>query len=198
MKAPLEIIAHRINSLSMLRGLPPEYGAEIDIRSRKGRLILAHEPHAPGPGLEGFLDAWAAGRREAVLILNAKEDGLAAAALAMLRARRIERFFFLDLSFPSTVLLALRRGERRIALRVSEYEPLEAALRLKGKAEWAWLDCFTGRPPAAAVARRLARHFKVCLVSPELEGHSRRLVPRFRPLAPLVDAVCTKHPALWR
>jgi hypothetical protein len=177
----MEIVRHRVNDVREMERLDPSLGAEIDIRSRGGRLILAHEPHAPGPLLERYLDAYARTRPKRLLILNPKEDGLDAQALAMLRRLR----------------LAVRGPERRVALRVSEHEPAAAALAMKRWVKWAWLDCFSGKPPARG-ARALRGAMKVCLVSPELEGYPAAAIARFRRLAPSVDAVCTKHPELWR
>lgn len=194
----IEWVSHRVNDLERIAALPGDLGAEIDIRSRGGTLILHHEAHRDGPGLAEFLDVYARCRRERLLILNPKEDGLDAEMLALLKERDIENFFFLDLTLPSTVRLAMRGGERRVALRVSEYETAEAARRFAGKADWVWLDCFSGEPPAAALARELGRDFKVCLVSPELEGYPADRIERFKPLLPEVHAVCTKHPEAWR
>ncbi|MBI5209708.1 MAG: hypothetical protein HY927_07050 [Elusimicrobia bacterium] len=193
----MEIVAHRVNSIERVAALDARFGAEIDIRSRKGRLVLNHEPHAEGPGLEGFLDAFARTRRGRILILNVKEDGLDGEVLPMLAERGIERFFFLDLTYPSTVRLAVRGRERRIALRVSEYEPAAAALLLARRVDWVWLDCFSGKPAQARTAGALGRRFKVCLVSPELEGYPPARIAGFRPLGRHADAVCTKHPELW-
>jgi hypothetical protein len=194
----MEIIAHRINTLDALSRLAPELGAEIDIRSRGGRLILHHEPHAEGPLFSDFAALYARTRRERLLILNTKEDGLDKEILAILAQNGLKRFFFLDLSLPSAVRLALRQNEGRLALRVSEYEPAESLGPFKGRAQWAWLDCFEGRPPSAKTARELRKDFKVCLVSPELEGYPKESIALFKPLAAHADAVCTKHPELWR
>lgn len=194
----MEIVRHRVNDVREMEGLDPSLGAEIDIRSRGGRLILAHEPHAPGPLLERYLDAYAKTRPKRLLILNPKEDGLDGQVLAMMRRRRLENYFFLDLTFPAIVRLAVRGSERRVALRVSEHEPASAALAMKRRVQWAWLDCFSGRPAPAAAARALGAGMSVCLVSPELEGYPAAAIPRFRRLASSVDAVCTKHPELWR
>jgi hypothetical protein len=192
----LEIIRHRVNSVEELRGLDPRDGAEIDIRSRRGRLILAHDPGVEGPSLERYLDVFARARPDRLLILNPKEDGLDGRILPLLSERGIARFFLLDLSFPSIARLSIRGGEDRVALRVSEYEPASAARPLKRWAEWAWLDCFSGRPASPAAVRALRRSFRVCLVSPELEGYPPERIKSFRRLT--VDAVCTKHPELWR
>jgi hypothetical protein len=192
----LEIIRHRVNSVGEFRRLDPRDGAEVDIRSRRGRLILAHDPHVEGPSLERCLDVFARTHRDRLLILNPKEDGLDAQILPLLAERGIERIFLLDLTFPSIVRLSVRGGEARVALRVSEYEPACAARPLKRWADWAWLDCFSGRPASPAAVRALRRSFRVCLASPELEGYPPERIKLFRRLP--ADAVCTKHPELWR
>lgn len=194
----LHIVRHRVNGLAALSAVAPEHGAEIDVRSRAGRLILAHDPHVPGEPLERFLDAWKAQGRRGLLILNPKEDGLERELLRQLRRRRIENFVLLDLAAPTLVRLALRERVGRVAVRVSEHEPESAAAPFAGRARWVWLDSFTGRPPSPALARRLRRAFKVCLVSPELQGHPRSRIAAYRALRGAVDAVCTKFPDSWR
>src|ERR1044072_7275947 len=141
----MNFVQHRVNRVAALRRLDLRWGAEIDIRSRRGRLILAHEPHTAGDALERFLDQYASQRRTQLLILNPKEDGLEDDVLTLLRQRRIETFFFLDLTIPTTVRL-MRKKEPRIALRVSEYESVQTALSFRGQARWIWLDCFSGKP----------------------------------------------------
>jgi len=193
----MEMISHRVNDLSTLQKLDPSYGAEIDIRSAGGQLILAHEPFAAGVSVDEFLQRYAKTHSKALLILNPKEDGLEDLLLEKVRSHGIERFFFLDLTLPTLVRLAVRKNEKRAAVRVSEYEPEEATRRLAGIVEWVWLDCFTGEPPQTELIRRLRHSFKVCLVSPELQGYASERITAFRPLAPEIDAVCTKFPALW-
>lgn len=191
------LVRHRVNTVAALRALPPQEGAEFDVRSRGSRLILNHEPYAGGDALERYLDCYASARRSGLLIFNPKEDGLDAELLALARRYAVENFFLLDLTLPSLVRLTLRERVPQAAVRVSEFEPEEAALRFRGRANWIWLDCFTGRPPSAAAAARLGRSFSVCLVSPELQGYARERIAAFRPLAAAVDAVCTKHPEAW-
>jgi hypothetical protein len=193
-----EIIRHRINTVRELAEVGPLCGAEVDIRSRGGRLILAHNPHTDGESLPDYLDAFARSKREGTLILNPKEDGLEDEILALLAARGIRNYFFLDLTFPTMVRLAVRGGNDRVAVRVSEYESAETAMKLKGMAGWVWLDCFSGNPPPAEVADRLREHFKICLVSPELEGYPAERIPEFLALRPRAAAVCTKHEQAWR
>ena len=53
----MQIIRHRINHLAELAVLDRRWGAEIDIRSRNGRLILSHDPYKNGDEIgivEGF------------------------------------------------------------------------------------------------------------------------------------------------
>ena len=81
-----------------------------------------------------------------------------------------------------------RMGERRIAVRVSEYEAIDTALALSGLVDWIWLDSFACLPAAQLCDDLRTAGFKVCLVSPELQGR----VEDGLHLRPHVDAVCTK------
>jgi hypothetical protein len=194
----MRIIRHRVNAVSTLRAIDPEHGAEFDVRSRGSKLILNHEPFQDGESLETFLSCYAEARRTGTLIFNPKEDGLEKEMLALAERFQLPDFFLLDLAAPTLVRLALQKGIVDVAVRVSEHEPLEAALRFKSKAKWAWVDCFTGKPPAREVVSELKKHFKVCLVSPELQGYPKEAIRDFAGLVPLVDAVCTKNPELWK
>jgi hypothetical protein len=194
----LQIIAHRRNSIEQLRATPRRYGIEVDIRSYGSELIIHHDPFAMGERFADWLDAYEHG----LLILNVKEEGLEDALLTMMRVRGKDDFFFLDQSLPFLVKTA-KRGERRCAVRVSEYEPVDGALTLGGMIDWVWVDCFTQFPLTHADAARL-RHagFRLCLVSPELQGRTdpdevRRMQEKLSALSIIVDAVCTKAPDLW-
>ena len=136
------------------------------------------------------------------LILNVKEEGLESHLRTLLGARGIEDYFFLDQSFPFLVKWS-KAGEHRCAVRVSEFESIETALNLAGKVNWVWVDCFTKFPLSVDDAMRLKNAgFKLCLVSPELQGRDAEIeIPalasllRARNIAS--DAVCTKRPDLW-
>ena len=82
--------------------------------------------------------------------------------------------------------------------RVSEYEPVGTAERFAGLADWIWLDCFDGMAPSPEIVHHLKKSFKVCLVSPELQGYPSDQINQFLPLKSVVDAVCTKVPDRWR
>lgn len=193
----MEIIAHRRNRIDELVATPATYGVEVDIRSHGDRLLIHHDPYADGEDFE----AWIAHYRHGTLILNVKEEGLEARLLAIMADRGIEHFFFLDQSFPFLIRTA-RQGERRAAVRVSEYESIETALQVAPLIDWVWVDCFTRFPlDRPSAARLAAAGLKLCLVSPELQGRPAADIAALRAhladQAICADAVCTKRPDLW-
>ena len=68
----MEIIVHRVNSINKLKKIPKTFGAEIDLRAYKSKIILNHEPFKSGDTLDDFLKNYNHG----TLILNIKEDGI--------------------------------------------------------------------------------------------------------------------------
>jgi hypothetical protein len=195
----MKIIAHRRNTTAELQATPAIHGVEIDLRSYGERLVLHHEPFVDG---EDFA-AWLAHYRHGTLILNVKEEGLEDRLIAIMAERGIEDFFFLDQSFPFLVRTA-RRGERRCAVRLSEFESIATVRSLAGQIDWVWVDCFTRLPLTGAEARDLQdAGFRLCLVSPELQGRTGvNEIPEMRALLAReqirADAVCTKRPDQWQ
>lgn len=194
----MQIIAHRRNTLHELQQTSTEYGVEVDIRSYGDELIIHHDPFVHGENFESWLAAY----RHGVLILNVKEEGLEQRLLALMEKYRIANFFFLDQSFPFLIKTA-RMGERRCAVRVSEFESIETALALKNKVEWVWVDTFTRVPLTSEQTGELRNAgFKLCLVSGELQGRmAEEDIPKTKQLLRekniIIDAVCTKKPELW-
>jgi hypothetical protein len=188
------LIEHRVNTLEHLRRVPAERGIEIDIRDYEGDLRLVHDPLQSGQRLEDLLAAC----RHALVIFNVKCDGLEDRVRRLAERHGIADYFFLDLANPALVNLA-RQGERRLAVRYSEFEPLEFALAFAGQVEWVWVDCFTRLPLSPKTYRQLRQHFKICLVSPELQKHPRAWIAAFREqLRDMpVDAVCTDYCDDW-
>lgn len=194
----MKLIAHRRNSVAELQATPTHLGVEVDIRSSGQRLVIHHDPFSSGEDFVAWLDHY----RHATLILNVKEEGLEQRLLELMAARGIEDFFFLDQSFPFLIKTA-RQGERRCAVRVSEYEQIGTALSLAGKIDWVWVDCFARFPLSEEDAFKLhGAGFKLCLVSPELQQRTDadeitalRQILRERRITP--EAVCTKWPARW-
>ena len=194
----MKIIRHRINTTTELRSISPKYGLEVDIRSDKNKLILSHDPFSNGDLLEDWLKWY----KHETIILNIKEEGLEEAILKLLKRYKIENYFFLDQSFPFLIKWANAK-ECRCAVRVSEFESVETALALSNKIDWVWVDCFTKFPLNYTDYKRLkSADFKLCLVSPELQGEDPFLkIPPLRNLLNQMeiefDAVCTKNPHLW-
>ena len=194
----MKIISHRRNTLAELMDTPSKYGVEVDIRSFGESLIIHHDPCVTG---ESFED-WIAVYKHGTLILNVKEEGLESRLISLMEVHGIDDYFFLDQSFPFLVKWA-RAGERRCAVRVSEFESVDSALTLAGKVDWVWVDCFTHFPLSEQDSRRMkAAGFKLCMVSPELQGRNADVeIPQLARLLAergiVADAVCTKRPDLW-
>ena len=194
----MKIISHRRNTVSELLATDTKYGVEVDIRSDGDRLITHHDPFVTGESFDEWINAYQHG----TLILNVKEEGLESRLIALMQSQGIADYFFLDQSFPFLVKWS-KAGEHRCAVRVSEFESIETALTLSGKVDWVWVDCFTKFPLSDDDAVRLRNAgFKLCLVSPELQGRDAEieipaLVSLLREQNIESDAVCTKRPDLW-
>tara|TARA_B110001452_G_scaffold250863_1_gene239424 strand:- start:143 stop:748 length:606 start_codon:yes stop_codon:yes gene_type:complete len=194
----MEIILHRRNSIIELQQTDSRYGVEVDIRSNNKELIVQHEPFADGESFQDWLRLYEHG----TLILNVKEEGLEEELLNILKKNGIDRYFFLDQSFPFLIRYANASGGNS-AVRVSEFESVETALKLEGTVNWVWVDCFNNFPLSKEQADKLKKaNFKLCIVSPELQGRvseqeiqnlaTTLLNRRIKP-----EAVCTKTPSQW-
>jgi len=195
----MKFISHRRNTIEELQATPREYGVEVDIRSDHGQLVIHHDPFAKGDDFEEWLKHY----QHSTLILNVKEEGLEARLIDLMKQHKIEDYFFLDQSFPFLIKWS-KLGEHHCAVRVSEFESIETALSLAGKIDWVWVDCFTKFPLAGIDAKRLQdAGFKLCLVSPELQGRpADTAIPELAKLLNerhiTADAICTKNPELWK
>ena len=194
----MNIIRHRRNTHQELAEINTGHGAEIDIRSQGSDLVLHHEPYLAGTNFEDWLENY----RHGTLILNVKEEGLEDRCLELMTKHGINDFFFLDQSFPFLVKTA-RTDESRCAVRVSEFETIDTALSLAGKVGWVWVDCFTKFPLDLSSAAQLKDNgFKLCIVSPELQGRMEQsdtdtIVKAMNDAEVVPDAVCTKFPQRW-
>ncbi|QWD76372.1 hypothetical protein ICV32_01480 [Polynucleobacter sp. MWH-UH24A] len=194
----MKIIAHRRNSIELLINTPKKYGVEVDIRTFNNELILQHDPLKSGEKLEDWLKHF----EHQTLILNVKEEGLEEALLCLMRKFKINDFFFLDQSFPFLIKFA-KLGERRCALRVSEFESIETALSLSHQIDWIWVDYFTYFPLSRFMAEQLeSAGFRLCIVSPELQGFISnvaipKLASELRQERITPAAICTKEPERW-
>jgi hypothetical protein len=192
-------ILHRVNDLNQLRETDPLLGVELDIHAIGSRLVAHHDAFHDGPDLE----IWMENYQHKFVIFNIKEEGIEERVCDLAEEYCINDYFMLDLSFPALINF-VRRGEHRVALRVSKYELTLSAMTLSGKVDWIWLDCFEGFPVSSDEFWSLKEAgFKICLVSPELHNSSRVVkdLPFMQKvmseLDVRVDAVCTKYPELW-
>jgi len=192
------IVRHRRNTDEELAEISTNHGAEIDIRSQGEHLVLHHEPYEAG----NRFDTWLENYDHRFLILNVKEEGLEGRVLELMVKKGIDDFFFLDQSFPFLVKTS-RSGESRCAVRLSEFEDINTVMSLAGKVDWVWIDCFTRFPLDKVSATRLKQAgFKLCVVSPELQGRMEqsdtdKIVAAMNDAGIVPDAVCTKFPERW-
>lgn len=189
----MEYIAHRINTVAELEKIAPQYGVEIDLRDDlDGRVYIAHDPFTPGEDFETYLK----GYQHGTMILNIKSERIEFKVLELIKKYRISNYFFLDSSFPMINLLA-NQGEKNLALRYSEFEGIDTLNNMRGRVNWIWVDCFTLLPINNALFMKLKdMGYKLCLVSPELQGRDADIEAYKAHLAServFFDAICTKH-----
>jgi hypothetical protein len=190
----MKIFKHRINTLIDLNITPRNFGVELDIRSNGNVMHLHHDPFESGELFEKYLAQF----NHSGIILNTKEEGLELRLIDLMKKYGINDYFFLDLSLPFLVK-TIKQGCNKIAVRFSEYEPIEYVKKFEGSAEWVWVDCFNKNILSEKDLDYLKKHFKICLVSPELQSHPIEWIEEFKFAYKNfdIDAVCTKVPYLW-
>lgn len=190
----MQYIAHRINTIDQLIKIPTNYGVEIDLRDKGEDIILQHDPFKGGVNFANYLKNY----KHDLIILNIKSERIEFKIIEYLRKYHVNNYFFLDCSFPMIYQL-IKIGETKIALRYSEYEGIDTILNLKEKVEWIWVDCFTQFPVNQKIYNELIKYFKLCLVSPELQGHPLSMINDFskKMIKMPFNAICTKRIDLW-
>ena len=118
-------ISHRINKIEELKEIDTKYGIECDLRDYNKKIILSHDPYINGEEFEEFIKYF----NHRFIIINIKTTGIANDILNILIANNITNFFFLDLSIPE--IISLKNQTSNIAIRLSEYEPIEQVLLFK-------------------------------------------------------------------
>lgn len=188
----MEFIAHRINTIKELKKLSIDFGVELDLRDYGNRLILQHDPFVDGEDFEDYLKHYNHG----TMILNIKSERIEYRVLDLIKKYDIKKYFFLDSSFPMIYQLS-KNGENNIALRFSEFEGVDTILKMKNKVKWVWVDCFTKLPIDNIIFNKIkAQGYKICLVSPELQGRNEDILPYKKKLLInniYFDAICTKQ-----
>tara|TARA_B110000263_G_C15267684_1_gene491938 strand:- start:663 stop:1292 length:630 start_codon:yes stop_codon:yes gene_type:complete len=201
-------INHRVNTISELLSVPSSHGAEIDVRYHNNDLIIHHDPFEHQKNnpelLKDFLEHW---NIAGPLILNLKTEGIEEECITMMDLFKIKDWFFLDISMPYMVSYSLlakiedsKISPKNLAVRFSEYEPIEYALSFSGRASWVWVDCFNDLPLDLNSYQQLKdSNFQICIVSPELQKHPLDKISDYKNMIKnmKIDAVCTKRPDLW-
>lgn len=195
-------IAHRVNQLDetvAAEVFGAADGIEFDIRDTGGDIVVQHDPFLGGQLFTDFLKFCPSNK---FYIVNVKSEGIERRAIADLESCGIQQFFLLDCSIPMMVRLG-KEGERRLAVRLSEYESLATVEAMASFVSWVWVDVFT-LLPLTREAEESIRHrgLKLCLVSPELQGQQEKVVEYKTLLAErgvTIDAVCSKlyNRGLW-
>ena len=137
----MDYIAHRINTIKQLKKLDIKYGIEIDIRDDGKDLVIVHDPFKKGIKLKKFLRFY----KHKIIIANIKSERIEDSIIKVFKKNKISNYFFLDTSIPKIIDL-IKKKFRKIALRVSYYEDISIAKKLKGKVNWIWFDTFKGLP----------------------------------------------------
>jgi hypothetical protein len=195
-------IAHRVNQLDetiAAEVFGAADGIEFDIRDTGGDIVVQHDPFLGGQLFTDFLKFCPSNK---FYIVNVKSEGIERRAIADLEAHGIMQFFLLDCSIPMMVRLG-KEGERRLAVRFSEYESLATVGVMASFVSWVWVDVFTQLPLTNTIETSIRNHgLKLCLVSPELQGQQDKIVDYKTLLAKrgvTIDAVCSKlyNRGLW-
>lgn len=194
------IIKHRLNTIKKLEKLRYDYGAEIDIRSYNQDIVISHDPLKKGERLTEWLKNF----RHKFIIFNIKEEGLEFQLNKLLKKFNIQEYFLLDQSFPFYIKNIKTFG-RKSSIRISEFEGIERAIKLRKFTKWLWVDHFSKFPLSKENIKTLhSLKFKFCIVSPELVSENN-LVKKisiikniFRKAEVKIDAVCTKKPSYWK
>lgn len=186
-----EFIAHRINTIEELVNIPNHCGVELDLRDYGSDIIIQHDPFKVGQNFEEYLKNYNHG----TLILNVKSEQIEFRVLDLIKKYEVKEYFFLDCSFPMIYQLS-SIGENNLAVRFSEFEGIDTILNLKERVKWVWVDCFTKLPITRGVYDKLIENkFKLCLVSPELQGQGNKIEEYKGYLKEndiVFDAICTK------
>ena len=192
----MEFISHRVNTIKELSRVPNDHGVEIDLRDYGEKIVIQHDPFVSGEDFEKYLRHY----NHSTMILNIKSERIEYSVLKLLKKYKINKYFFLDCSFPMINSLS-NSGEKNIALRFSEFEGIDTIINMKNKVNWIWVDCFSKFPLSIDNFYLLkSLGYKLCLVSPELQGHSKYIQDKLKEKMKLIpfDAICTKNSKKWK
>ena len=190
----MEIIIRKINKIKELKN-PKKFGTEIDVRSFKSKLVLNHEPKT-GDELIAYLNEYSHG----TIIFNIKEAGIEDEVIKIAKQKKIKSYFLLDVEHPY-IIKSNTQSKKKIAVRFSEFEPIELSKKFKKFTNWIWIDTIT-KLPIDKSNLHIIKKFNSCLVSPErwkrkndikkYINHLKKI--NFKPNAVMTDLW---HSTLW-
>ena len=188
----MEFISHRVNTVNDLKNTPIEFGVELDLRDNiDGSIYINHDQFVLGENFEDYLRYYQHG----TMILNIKSERIEYKVLDLLKKYNIEKYFFLDSSFPMIKALT-DQGESNVALRYSEFEGIDTIKLMSGRAKWVWVDCFNSFPLVESIYLKLKdMGYNLCFVSPELQGQPEKIEEYANNIKKMninFDAICTK------
>ena len=157
----MEIIIHKINKIKELKKIPKKFGTEIDVRSFKSKLVLNHEPKKTGDEFIAYLNEYSHG----TIIFNIKEAGIEDEVIKIAKQKKIKSYFLLDVEHPY-IIKSNTQSKKKIAVRFSEFEPIELSKKFKKFTNWIWIDTIT-KLPIDKSNLHIIKKFNSCLVSPE-------------------------------
>ena len=199
------IVIHRINSIRELNEIPTKYGVEVDVRGYGSRLLLSHDPIEDNISKYDELDHYLACYKHSFIIFNIKEAGYEQKIVDLAKKYSIENYFLLDVEFPYLYKATRKLGFRKIAVRYSEAEPIEAVLAqvIGGETllDWVWIDTNTELPIDTNILEKL-KIFRTCLVCPERWGRPED-ISKYKNIITInnykIDAVMTslKYADFW-
>ena len=192
---PMIRIEHKVNTIEKLMKTPRHLGVEVDVRDYDGEICLAHDPFNPGISLSSYLNHF----NHKLIIFNVKCSGIESKIIELAHEFKIDNFFLLDVQVPSMVSLA-NNAIHDFAIRYSVFEPIEGLRPFIGIAKWVWIDCFKGFHLNKSDYQILSSNFKLCIVSPELQGFHRRTIKHFKDKLRNfnIDAVCSDFCEDWK
>jgi hypothetical protein len=165
-------ICHRINTIDELKNIPNIFGIEIDIRDNNNsnntekQIFLQHDPFIAGELFDTFIKYY----NHKTIIFNVKSERVELRCLELIQKHSIKNYFFLDTNVPMIVYLNKNEKNNNIAVRFSEYEPLDMYERMKKMISWVWIDCFNKQPLTIKIHEQfILENKKTCIVSPELQ-----------------------------
>lgn len=176
--------------LGIKKALDLGFGVELDVRDRKGELIVSHDPSNSAEVLTFQEIVELSTRYDSMLAINVKCDGIREKLETALSGLDQARFFLFDMSIPET--LGYLKSGLPTYMRLSEYE---AYSELHNRSQGIWLDAFQNDWWLGKSAI-FQNGIKICVVSPEL--HGRDVTDAWQYLRNIDTTanlyMCTDHP----